>query len=92
MLQYLAVAFLTDASHPRRAQILSGAICLKPWAINLSSKSFAVPAETVHPLPWRVTDYARPLLRVKYRLRLSTLFGRREDNWGKIIAAINARW
>jgi hypothetical protein len=57
----------------------------------LSSKSFAVPAETVHPLPWRVTDYARPLLRVKYRLCLSTLFARREDNWGKIIAAINTR-
>src|SRR5437763_13488580 len=32
----------------------------------------AVPAETVHPLPWRVTDYARPLLPVKYRLCLST--------------------
>ena len=30
MLQYLAVAFLTEASHPGRAQTLSEAICLKP--------------------------------------------------------------
>jgi hypothetical protein len=30
MLQYLAVAFLTDASHPGRAQILRGAACFKP--------------------------------------------------------------
>jgi len=30
MLQYLAVAFLTEALHPGRAQILGGAICFKP--------------------------------------------------------------
>jgi hypothetical protein len=30
MLQYLAVAFFTDASHPGRAQILSEAVCFKP--------------------------------------------------------------
>ena len=50
MLQYLAVAFLTEAIHPGRAQILGGAVCFKPLATsNIPSNFFAVPAETVSP-------------------------------------------
>jgi hypothetical protein len=51
-------------------------------------QTIAVPAETV--LPWRVIDYARRLRRVKYPLRLSTLFDRRRISGGKILAAVNA--
>src|SRR2546426_10955160 len=47
MLQYLAVAFLTEAQHPGRAQILGGAACFKPLEpSNITSNYLTVPYET----------------------------------------------